>query len=302
MPVRRRRPQKKRPLRRRPVRKAQIMPAIAEKGQTCRVIETFEAVDLNSNQGTQHIFTLAQFARASNIAPNFKWYRAARVTWTYDPLYNTFQDGVNAASKPYMYTVMNRSQQENTTTMGSVQQFQCAGARPVPFVSQKKISYKPNWCSPGLLQVRTTNPPGGTQIKDYSSNGLQPQYGWLATPNNQPNVLANQVAADSGDYPTYISNPPTGSGLSYVTNSFVYNNMVVYNGHHTFIDQKYTGGETPIDPVARLTVTVVWEFKGASNNLGMGAPPPSGVTIAPKDAPLAPLAGAEKKDVELTPS
>jgi len=296
MPLRRRRPQKKRPLRRRPVRKGQVMPAIAEKGQTCRVIETYEAVDINSNQGTQHVFNLAQFARASNIATNFKWYRAARVTWTYDPLYNTFQDGVNAASKPYMYTVMNRAQQENTINMGTVQQFQSTGARPTPFITQKKISYKPNWCSPGLLQVRT-NTDGS---KDYSSNGLQPQYGWLATPNQlRKATQADQIAGDSGDYPTYLSNPPPGGAN--VVNSFVYNNMVIYNGHHTFIDQKFTGGETPIDPVARLTVTVVWEFKGAQNPLGMGAVPAEVTTIAPRHSPLAPLAGAEKKDIENPP-
>jgi len=269
------------------------MPAIAEKGQTCRVIETFEAVDINSNQSTQHVFTLAQFARASNIATNFKWYRAARVVWTYDPLYNTFQDGVNAASKPYMYTVMNRAQQENANNMGTVQQFQSTGARPVPFVSQKKVSYKPNWCSPGLLQVRT-NTDGS---KDYSSNGLQAQYGWLATPNQlRKATQADQVAGDSGDYPAWESNPPVGTGN--VSNDFVYNNMVIYNGHYTFIDQKFTGGETPIDPVARLTVTVVWEFKGAQNPLGMGAVPDSVTTIAPRQPPLAPLAGAEKKDIE----
>ena len=77
-------------LRRKPARKVKRrsrlrMPKMADKGQTCRVIESFEAVDLNSNQPTQNIFTLAQFPRACNIAPNFRFYRAAKVIYTYDP-------------------------------------------------------------------------------------------------------------------------------------------------------------------------------------------------------------------------
>jgi len=216
----------------------------------------------------QHAFTLAEFSRASNIAPNFKWYRAAKVIYTYDPLYNTFQDGVNAASKPYMYVVMNRAQQINTLNMIAVEQIQTTGARPIPFVGQRKIAYKPNWCSPGLLQVRT-NADGG---KDFASAGLQLQYGWLACPNTLRTITAaNQIAQDSGDYPLSSSHP--GPGAAVYSTQWVNNNNVVYNGHYTFIDQKFTGGETPIDPVARVTVTVVWEFKGAQNPLAMGAPP-----------------------------
>jgi len=268
---------------RRPRRKLR-MPKMADKGQTCRVIETFEAVDLNSNQPIQHTFNLAQFPRACNIAPNFRFYRAAKVIYTYDPLYNTFQDGVNAASKPYMYSVMNRAQQLNQGGMNSVQSFQVAGARPVSFTSQKKISYKPNWCSPGLLQVRQLNTPPTSPLDIvYSSNGLQAQYGWLATPTGpQTTWQANQTATNNGDYPQTVQNPPPGTVN--LNNSFVYNNTVVYNGHYTFIDQKFTGGETPVDPVARLTITVIWEFKGAASPLGgLGpaqTPPPAVETPA----------------------
>ena len=251
------------------------MPVIAEKGQTCRVVETFEGTDLLANSPQQGIFTLAQFARASNIAPNFKWYRAVKVIYTYDPLFNTFQDGAgNAnASKPYIYTVMNRTQMGGgtTATMAKLQQFQVAGARPVPLVKQYRISYKPNWCSPGLLQLRTTVSPGQNAIQDYSSNGLQAQYGWLATPTvSGTAVRADAVATDGGDYPITVSNPaPT---IATVGNSFVYLNMTVYNGHEVFVDQKYTGGDPENQPVARVTVTVLWEFKEAQNPLLMTQP------------------------------
>lgn len=255
--------------------KARLMPTIAEKGQTCRVVETFESVDLLANSPQQSIFTLAQFARASNIAPNFKWYRAAKVIYTYDPLFNTFQDGAgNAnASKPYLYVVMNRTQLGGGTlqTMQKLQQYQVAGARPIPLIKQFKLSYRPNWCSPGLLQLRTTVSPGQPNIQDYSSNGLQAQYGWLATPNYQGGVVAaDKTGTNTGDYPITVSlAPPT---FASVDNSYVYTNMVVYNGHEVFADQKYTGGDPENQPIARVTVTVLWEFKGAQNPLQMSAP------------------------------
>lgn len=263
--------------RRKPARKARKarklrIPKIADKGQTCRVIETLELDDLNTNQSTLHFFALSQFPRAANIATNFKYYRAARVIWSHDPLYNTFQDGVNAASKPYMYTAMNRTQlAQSGLNMSSLAQFQCAGARPVTFVGQKKISYKPNWCSPGLLQIRTNA--NGSQ--DFVQSGLQCQYGWLATQNVLTSanlVKADGVAPDSGDRPVGVNNITPGSGLTNYVPQYVLNNNVVYNGHITYIDQKYTGGETSVDPVARLTCTVVWEFKGAQNPLLMTNP------------------------------
>jgi len=262
------------------------MPTIAEKGQTCRVIETIEAIDLLANSSRQHVFNLQQFTRASNIAPNFKFYRAARVIWTYDPLFNTFQDGTgNAnASKPYLYMVMNRTQQNQTLNMFKVQQFQATGARPIPLVSQRKVSYKPNWCSPGLLQVRTTTPSGGGEpIKDYSTNGLQAQYGWLATPSYQGDLFKpDEVATDNGEYPITLTNPPPT--IANTENSFVYNNMVVYNGHQIFCDQKYTGGDPSDQPVARVACTVIWEFKEAQNPLNLSTPSEALPAVAPKTA------------------
>lgn len=285
MPPRRRQPKKKRARKGRQT-KARIMPSIAEKGQTCKVIETIEVDDLLANSSRHHVFTIADFARASNIAPNFKFYKAAKVIWTYDPLFNTFQDGNgNAnASKPYMYTQMARTQLSQTLQTMSLQQFQCTGARPVPLVSQRKISYTPNWCSPGLLQIRTTVPPGGgANIVDYSTNGLQAQYGWLATTPTLSSVIpADKTGTNTGDYPATISHaPPT---LASVDNSFVYTNMTVYNGHHVYIDQKYTGGDPSTQPVGRVTVTVLWLFKDAQNPLNMSP--------GNEKVPLASLAGA----------
>jgi hypothetical protein len=238
------------------------MPAIAEKGQTCRVVETVELTDINSNQSTQHVFSLSDFSRASNIAPNFMWYRAVKVVYTYDPLYNTFQDGVNAASKPYMYTVMNRSQFTSVNNMRHLEQFQCAGARPITLTTQKKIAYRPNWCSPGLLQIRVNA--NGSQ--DFTQGGLQTQYGWLATQSQQINLVpADGTNYDQFGSPASQSRITPGSGLTTYNGQSVLTNMVQYNGHFTYVDQKFTGGETPVDPVARLTATVIWEFKGAKN-------------------------------------
>jgi len=261
------------------------MPSIAEKGQTCRVIETFEGADLLANTTQLSQFNLLQFARASNIAPNFKWYRAARVIYTYDPLFNTFQDGTGAAnaSKPYMYTVMNRTQMSEALYMLKVSQFQTTGARPVPLVTQRKISYKPNWCSPGLLQGRIDSPPGQPITIAYSSNGLQAQYGWLATPILQPAVVnADELAYSQEALPVSVTNPQPPANPA--NNAAVYTNQVIYNGHYTFIDQKYTGGDPENQPVARVTVTVVWEFKEAQNPLALKNPSVGLPAVAPKTA------------------
>ena len=105
MPVRRGRRSN---LRRRPVRKVRAlrgrkrMPLVADKGQSCRIVETIGFEDMSGNHAYAAIFNLGEFPRASTLAPHFQWYKATQVKWTYTPLFNVFDDGAGQASKPYI--------------------------------------------------------------------------------------------------------------------------------------------------------------------------------------------------------
>jgi len=258
---------------RRGARKARLyrkMPAVATagKGQMARIVETLEFADLTVKDSYQNIFSLSQFPRACAVAASFQYYKAAKVVWSYEPCYNTFQSGNVATSKPYLYIVMNRTQNQNNAS--TLTQLQACGARPVALVATKKITYKPNWCSPGLTAVN----PGPTQGDNvYYSQGLQAQYGWLASAGQ---VLSLQTGGPAGSGALF--NPPAINPNSFrpinqsldVTNSnnIILSNTAVYNGHTSFVDQEYQGAEGQV--IARLTCTVTWLFKGAVFNSPIG--------------------------------
>jgi len=205
--------------------------ATAGRQQYATVTETLELSDLTANVLTANVFALAQFDRASAVASCFQMYRAKSVTWTYEPQYNTFQETTGASiSKPYLYIAMNRTQ--ITLFNADLQNLQAMGAKPLTFTSKKSITYRPNWCSPGLTPI--VNQVAYSPI----TQGAKTQYGWLFTPNSSGPLTID----------------PNTVGTTQ------HNNYALYNGHFTFIDQSQA--PTPAT-VARLTATVVWEFKGA---------------------------------------
>lgn len=279
MPVRRGRRsnlRRRRPARKLRVRRGKRMPVIADKNQSCRIVETIEFADLSGNHAYNAVFNLGEFPRASTLAPNFQWYKATHVKYTYTPLFNVFDDGAGQASKPYMYFMMNRSQQSfNTGT--HLSDFQAAGARPLALTTTKQISYKPNWCQIANTALRT-NP--GIPLPDSASVGLTPNYGWLATPANAVIIPSNKGNTDTGTY--LIENPaPGGSppGAPYVL-PFNLRNNVIYNGHLAFLDQTYVGA-SPTSAIAKLTCQVTWVFKGAKNSLPWQAPSVSATEVPP---------------------
>lgn len=223
--------------------------ATAGRQQYATVTETLELADLSANTLVNNVFALEQFERATAVASNFQMYRAKSVTWTYEPQYNTFQETTGASiSKPYIYLAMNRTQ--ITLFNADLQNLQAMGAKPLTLTSKRSISYKPNWCSPGLTAV--TAGTGSYPIVQ----GAKPQYGWLFAPN---------ASASMG-----ITLYPGAQGEQQ------YNNFAVYNGHFCFIDQAQS--VTPAT-IARLTATVVWEFKGARFDKSHSPP---GVDALPK--------------------
>jgi len=239
-------------------------PSLAEKNQTASIVETIGLLDLSGNHAHSFVFNLGDFPRASAIAPHFQWYKATKVTYSYEPLFNVFDEGAGQASKPYLYTVMNRTQNMSVNQSVNKQAFQCAGARPVALTSTKKITYVPNWCAGGLLAQRTTTLGNGQQVTDSEPVGLMARKDWLATPSAIPIIFNDGSAYDTSN--PIIGNPNPVPTTTPWVNTPVLTNSVLYNGHLTYIDQALVGSE-PSQPICRVTVQVVWKFKGAKNSL-----------------------------------
>lgn len=224
-------------------------------GQMARIKETVEFVDLDPGLGYNFNFNLSQFRRASTLAPNFKFYKASLVEWTIEPLYNTFQDGTTGTevTLPYMYLTMNRTQD---STGINLQDIQAMGAKPKKLVAKQTIKYRPNWCSPGLIAANI----GQGQLANV---GLQAQYSFLACPDTNVGLNLTQGFA-----------PATAPG-QFPTNSVVFANSVVYNGHTVYIDQAVPSGV--LQPVAKVVCTVHWVFKDPHYT----AAPETYVTVTP---------------------
>jgi len=250
--------------------------ATAGSGQMARIVETCEFADLTVKDSYSNIFSLAQFPRASTVAASFQFYKAAKVVWSYEPCYNTFQSGNTTVSKPYLYIVMNRTQNQNNAQ--TLTQLQACGARPQALIGTKKVSYRPNWCSPGLTAINPGPTPGD---RNYLSQGLQAQYGWLASAGRTTSLQNGNPAGSGGLYNPPTLNPipmqPINQSIDVTnTNTAIEANSTIYNGHTSFVDQEYVGQSGQV--IARLTCTVTWLFKGAVFNNPIGAQQTSDTT------------------------
>jgi len=217
--------------------------------QMAVIKETVPYGTISGNNPYAFQFSLNQFVRASQLAPNFKWYKAKLVEWTIEPLFNTFTDDGTPQSIPYLYMAMNRTQDAQGLIL---EDLQAMGCKPQKLTTKKVVKYRPNWCSPGLISAFTDT---SAYVRDITQNGLKPQYGYLACP-----VTASAQPANN---PPYIADPAimnvTEAPLSLALDEpvKVNTNCVVYNGHRIWLDQVLAGAV----PVARVTATVHWEFK-----------------------------------------
>jgi len=248
---------------RRPKRRAAKKRTYRSKGgrtskQMAKILETIEYNNVAPNVVQAMTFTINQFERARTLATNFRWYKPTYVTWTIEPQFNTFQSGINANSVPYMYKIMNRSQDPSFMTLSDILS---QGAKPMKLISQKKISYRPNWCSPGLIVQNVVAQQGfGGALNNVYINGLTPQYGWLQAPNllptgtsgsGQPLVPGTISSLQPGDPRA------TGPALNLAANT-------VFNGHQVYIEQQTAPQSTP---VYKVSCTVSWSFKDPKNTL-----------------------------------
>jgi len=214
--------------------------------QFATINETCEFKDLEPNTSLALCFDLAKFPRAGQVATNFKWYKATKVTWTMTPLFNLYADN-GGDTTPYLYTVMNRTQDSLLVNLADIQ---AQGAKPQKLIGTKVKSYVPNWCSPGLTTF--TKDLSGGFITGATQQGLRCNYGWLASPdsvNLAPSIGSFITPIDPREPPPV----PAAAGMNSVNA-----NQVLYNGHYIFIDQTNVTGVTT---VARLTANVTWEFK-----------------------------------------
>jgi len=233
--------------------------------QMASIQETVQFSDLTPNLDTSYVFNLSQFPRARELAPNFKWYKAAKVVWTIEPLFNVFTDDGTPQTVPYIYTAMNRTQDSTGMNLAD---YQAMGVKPQKLTSKKVISYRPNWCSPGLISAFTDD---NSFVRQIRQNGLKPQYGYLQCPNN------NTGYGQSPDLVVPIDNitalPSTASPID--------TNTVIFNGHQTFAQQLLASAGLPC---ARVVATVHWVFKDphftrAPNSSMTAVPAVSAVSI-----------------------
>jgi len=232
------------------------------KGQTAKIIETIEFNDLLPNTDYASVFSLGQFARASTIAPNFKWYKAAYVEYQYEPLYNFYREDptVPQPTIPYMYSRMNRTQNSQVQNLADLQ---AMGAKPIKFTNKVVKKYKPNWCSPGLL---TGAPLQGNVLQSgLYQNGLKEEWGWLMCPTATTTTNVGQLS-------TPIE--PDNLALNGMTQSLmlpINTNQVVYNGHNVYFEQNsaITGAT-----ICKVVATVHWHFKEPSNYNGVSVSRP----------------------------
>lgn len=248
----------------RPQRRLRIsrMPRTAGAGQYTSLIETADFGPALGNAGNLHTFCLGQFPRSQLIAAQFQYYKAAKVVWQYEPLFNVFGEAAGATTKPYVYTQMNRGQ---NVLVASLANIQAVGARPVPFIKKFEMKYTPNWCTPGLVSYITTT--GQTGATSVINQGVQPCYKWL----NTPDTYRTNVSGPgfwNGVVPTQAKDNEVRNLNDSVqinnnnSSSFIQSmeNNVMYNGHNIWFEQF---GAIENVPIARVTCTVHWLFKGA---------------------------------------
>lgn len=222
-------------------------------GQMAHITETIDFSELTPNASYSNVFSINQFPRASALAPYFKWYKASKVTWTYHPLYNTFQEQATPApTVPYFYSVMNRTQTQRALTLNDVH---AHGAKPTKFVKKITKTYTPNWCSAGLLTGAPINgSPASLQAGLYS-NGLKAETEWLMSPEIPQTSFFNTNGQNSVPVPADNQNL---NGMTVAQMLPINTNQTVYNGHFTYIEQDAAPSAST---VCKIVCTVTWRFK-----------------------------------------
>lgn len=241
--------------RRAAARKSSVPRALGLGSQMARIVETIEFNKLAPNNVQAMLFSLNQFQRARVLATNFRWYKPTKVTWTIEPQFNVFQSGAANPTVPYIYQVMNRTQD---STFMTINDLLTQGAKPKKLTGVVKLSYRPNWCSPGLIAQNVQPSQGfGGYLNNVVVAGLKSEYGWLQAPNTLPTGAPGALP----EVTPWMAIPTT------TANTAVRNQAsgVYFNGHQVYIDQVVPG--TALIPTYKVTCQVHWAFKDPKNIL-----------------------------------
>ena len=260
MPPRRRRALRKRG--KRGAKKSKLVRGLTvQQNQFCKVIETVRFQDILPGVQAPDSFNLMEFARARYMANGFQFYKAAKCTWTYEPLYNTYatETGNTGDTVPYIYVTMNRT--GDSLLPVTLDAFQAMGAKPVKFIRKHIVSYRPNWVTPGL-PIKVVSPDGTNRI-DYTL-GSKCEYGWInSSPLNARNNVGAPVSQNTSGLVVPVEPLTFAADVSVPSynvtgaNSAAYS--VMYNGHNTIFDQFINTGDN--QKIGRVTLTVEWHFK-----------------------------------------
>ena len=229
--------------------------------QMARVVETIDLGTITPNSSNLQSFQLTNFRRAHYMSAAFAFYRAAKCTYTYQPLFNVFQDLSGSSSLPNIYTLMNR-QGDINLPQSAIDIFTATGSSPRKFNTPHKVSYKPNWTTPGMPTLTVSQ---GTLLVSNFIQGSQTCYNWVNKSSKGQKMYPSGAGAnDSGVLTTLGPDNTTFASTTFIAPNSACD-AVAYLGHDVFVEQKF---DTNPNPVARVTLTVEWEFKGPIwNNL-----------------------------------
>lgn len=132
--------------------------------------------------------TLDQFPRAINVAQAYQHYRIKKITLTFKPPYDTFQEG-GVSTKPRLYHMIDKAGAIPTNI--SLEGLKQMGARPRDLDEKNLIV---SW-SPSVLEANMDNAPNSIASKYKISP-------WLATNNGpiQPGVFVPSTVDHLGLY------------------------------------------------------------------------------------------------------
>lgn len=197
-------------------------------------VETIPVADIGLNSGNpySHGFNIANFPRALALQPLYRYYRAVKVSWTYETLWNNYTANQNTGTAinqtvPQLYWQMDRTDQKPFLSVGD---FQDAGAKPWPLTRKKVISYVPN-----VIQEQIQDSIGAAAtlvgITDVSPVPKR-KNAWLP---------ATSISSASGALTPALDD-------------------WTYHGHQVIIDQ--LAGSAATNPaLSRVICTVHWQFK-----------------------------------------
>lgn len=254
MPYRRRRPAKKSTRRPKKSTRRPRRVGTSVSKQSAHICESYEVEDLLCNTSYQSTLDLSYFPRSQAIGTNFQEYKITKLEYQFEPLFNTFQEGLAVINTvPQLLWYVDRT---GTTTAWSKAQFEKMGVLPKKYISNMKMTFKPNTLVVSANSAILPQPALTTDLSfNYSpAQSVQIQFNkWFSTQYDATLVTTNP----SGAYPT------------------------AWYGCKFLIDQQQ--GEVAL-PVGRLTVKAWISFRGPSLPVGQSQ---SVVKIVPRLAPLA---------------